>query len=244
MTYEIRTADLWPDADYELRAAPEGFTFEGYAAVFDLPSVPLRFADVGGGRQFREVIQQGAFTDSLAANPDVTLRYQHNMMTLPLARTSSGTMSLSQDARGLRVQANLPDNEWGRPMRDAVARGDIRGMSFRFGNAQDAWTQDGKLRLRTLKRVDLGPEVSITDYPAYPDTVAGVRAVIEALRSLPEEAIEDLNAAIGEDKFSPEQREAIIALVNAHSDVPVLDRAHVDKKAQMLAKLEAIGSPA
>ena len=180
-TYEIRSAGLWPDADFEMRAAPDGLRFEGYAAVFDRPSVPLRFAGVGGGREFREVIAPGAFTRTLNAAPDVTLRFQHDMTALPLARTRSGTMALAQDDRGLRVSAVLPDNEWGRPVRDAIARGDIGGMSFRFSSVRDKWTREGGVQLRTLEEVRLGPEVSVTDMPAYPDTSAVVRSALARL---------------------------------------------------------------
>lgn len=242
MTYEVRTADLWPDVDYELRATPDGFEFEGYAAVFNRMSVPMRFPDVGGGRRFREVIEPGAFTDTLAKNPDVSLRYQHNMNTLPLARTTSGTMHLEQDDRGLRVRATLPDNEWGRPMRDAVARGDIRGMSIRFGNAVDVWSQAGSMRLRTLRSMDLGPEVSITDYPAYPDTVAMVRAVAEAIKAQPEELVSEFLDALGDAKIAAPERQRLIAALNSNSDVPVLDKAAVEKVAQMRERLTALAS--
>ena len=46
------------------------------------------------------------------------------------------TLRLAEDARGLFVDADLPDNEWGRPVRDAVARGDISSMSFGFNVVQ------------------------------------------------------------------------------------------------------------
>lgn len=240
MTFEIRTADLWPDADYELRAAPTGFTFEGYAAVYNKPSVPMQFAGVGGGRRFIEVIEPGAFRDSLATGPDVALLNNHDMTGIPLARTSAGTMRLAEDDHGLRVSAELPDNAAGIVMRDAIARGDIRGMSFRFGNARDRWSRSGKYQLRSITQLDLGPEVSFATFPAYNDTAAMVRAVAEALAANPDEVIAELAESIGEAKFTPEQRETLIALVNGHADVPVLDKAHVDKIAQMRERLGPI----
>ncbi|MFZ9979556.1 MAG: HK97 family phage prohead protease [Opitutales bacterium] len=242
MSFEIRTADLWPDADFELRAADGGFEFEGYAAVFNLPSVQMQFPGVGGGRRFREVIEPGAFTDALAANPDVSLRYQHNMMTLPLGRTTSGTMELTQNDRGLHVRASLPDNEWGRPFRDAVKRKDVRGMSFRFQAVDDTWSQDGKGRLRTLRRVNLGPEVSLTDYPAYPDTMALVRAFAETLKANPEEVIADFIEAIGDEKLSEEAANSLVAVLGKNADMPVLKAADVQKMNQQRERLNAISA--
>ncbi len=237
-TYEIRTADMWPDADYEMRAAADRLTFEGYAAVFNMPSLPLSFPNVNGGRQFREVIRPGAFTKTLAENPDVSLRYQHNMTTLPLGRTKSGTLSLAQDDRGLRVQATLPDNEWGRPIRDAVARGDVSGMSFRFSKVLDKFgaAPDGGSQ-RDLLEVKLGPEVSVTDYPAYPDTVAYVRHLADAVDADPDElaaAFRTLREEGG--RLTSVQRDLLITTINARSDTPVLD-AKIVQMRERLARL-------
>lgn len=239
MTFEIRTADLWPDVDFEIRAAPDGFTFEGYAAVYNKPSVPMAFPGIAGGRRFREVIHPGAFTATLAGSPDVTLRYQHNMNTLPLARTKGGTMTLSEDDRGLRVQAMLPDNEWGRPMRDAISRGDISGMSFRFGNAVDDWSQDGKMRVRNLRKVDLGPEVSITDIPAYPDTEAMVRAAAAALEIDPDEALEALKGLAEGHRFTPEQTGSLVETLAKHAE-PVIPVSVVHTLREKRERLDAL----
>jgi HK97 family phage prohead protease len=220
--YEIRTAEMWPDADYEMRAAPDGLTLEGYAAVFGKPSLPLAFANVAGGKRFREIIHPGAFTKTLAELPDVTLRYQHNLTTLPLGRTRAGTLALSEDDHGLAVQASLPDNEWGRPIRDAVARGDVSGMSFRFAKVIDKWTQDPDgTHVRHLHEVRLGPEVSITDYPAYPDTSAAVRHLAAEVDADPDDLADAFRALRDPDaKLSAEQHALLMSLINARVDVP------------------------
>lgn len=220
--YEIRTAEMWPEADYEMRAAADGFDLSGYAAVFGLPSLPMSFANVGGGRRFREVIHPGAFTKTLSELPDVTLRYQHNLNTLPLGRTRSGTLSLAEDDRGLRVRASLPDNEWGRPIRDAVARGDISGMSFRFSKVIDKWDQDADgNHVRHLHEVRLGPEVSITDYPAYPDTSVAVRHLAEVTDVEPDALAEAFRVLRDpEAKLTAEQRDLLMAVVATRTDEP------------------------
>lgn len=240
MDYELRTADLWPDVDYELRTAPDGFTFEGYAAVFDSPSNPMRFPSVRSGIPFREIIRPGAFSKTLAETPDVTLRYQHNMTMLPLARTRAGTMALSEDDRGLRVRADLPDNEWGRPVRDAIARGDISGMSFRFKSVRDEWGLEGTTNIRRLVEVRLGPEVSVTDLEAYPSTVATVRALAEEADIDPDDLIAAFAALKAETRLSPEQRDLMVRALNAHADAPVVDAAELQKRARQRERLAAL----
>jgi len=241
MTYEIRTADLWPDADFELRAQPDGLTFDGYAALYDVPSARLAFPSLNRGKPFREVIRPGAFTKTLDERPNITLRYQHDMTTLPLASTKGGTMTLSEDARGLRVQAILPDNEWGRPVRDAIARGDIGGMSFRFQKVIEKWTQGDDETLRSLLEVRLDKEVSVTEFPAYPDTIATVRALADEADVDPEQLVAALNALKPEARLTPEQREALVSVINAKSDAPVVDAASAERQARMLQRLAAAG---
>lgn len=222
MDFEVRTADLWPDADFELRAEPTGLTLEGYAAVFNLPSLPMSFTQVGGGKRFREVIHSGAFSKTLSEHPDVTLRYQHDMTQLPLARTKSGTLELAEDERGLRVKAALPDNEWGRPVRDAITRGDIAGMSFRFQKVIDRWEQrDDGNHERHLLEVRLGPEVSVTDMPAYPDTSVAVRHLAEEAEVEPDELAEAFRVLREPDaRLTNEQRDLLFAAINTKVDEP------------------------
>lgn len=234
MDYEIRTADMWPEADYELRAVGDGLTLDGYAAVFNLPSLPLSFPGVGGGRRFREIIHPGAFSKSLSELPDVTLRYQHNLETLPLGRTKSGTLELAEDGRGLRVHAQLPDNEWGRPIRDAIARGDISGMSFRFNKVIEKWDGD----TRHLHEVRLGPEVSITDYPAYPDTSVAVRHLAEAADLEPDALADAFRALRDPDaRLTAEQHELLMTAINARTDTPYVGPklAHARERLAALA---------
>lgn len=241
MTYELRTAEMWPDADYELRAVAEGFTFEGYAAVFDLPSRLMAFPAIRAGQPFREVIHRGAFTKTLSENPDITLRYQHNLTALPLGRTTAGTLELSEDDRGLRVRASLPDNEWGRPVRDAIARGDITGMSFRFHKVIDKFANETRGLMRHLHEVKLDKEVSITDMPAFPDTVAAVRLLAQEAEVEPDELSDAFGALRDpEARLTPEQRDLLVTVINKHTDAPVIDVSGAQKLAQMRERLERL----
>jgi HK97 family phage prohead protease len=221
MDYEVRTAEMWPEADFELRAESDGLTLEGYAAVFNQRSLPLQFPTVGGGRVFREIIRPGAFSKTLSEAPDVSLRYQHKLDQLPLARTKSGTLELSEDGHGLRAKALLPDNEWGRPVRDAIARGDISGMSFRFTAVLDKWTRAETGSERELLEVRLGPEVSITDYPAYPDTSVSVRHLAEVADEDPDELAEAFRALRDPDeRLTPEQHRLLMSVIRTKVDDP------------------------
>jgi Escherichia/Staphylococcus phage prohead protease len=228
MEYEVRTAEMWPDADYELRAEKDGdgLTLSGYAAVYELPSLPMQFPGVGGGRRFREIIHRGAFADSLAATPDVTLRYQHDLTQLPLARTKGGTMELTDTEHGLHTRAILPDNEWGRPVRDAIIRKDIDGMSFRFvvPKGGERWTRDGNEHIRHLDKIALGPEVSITDMPAYPDTSVAVRNLADTSEADVTELVEIFRVLEDPDgRLTQEQRAVLFAAINARTDEPFAD---------------------
>jgi Escherichia/Staphylococcus phage prohead protease len=219
--FEVRGTDLWPDADFELRTEGDGLTLSGYAAVYGLPSEPIP----GGPRgTFTETIRAGAFARTLARNPDVTLRYQHNLTTLPLARTKSGTLQLSEDQQGLRVQAQLPDNEIGRPVRDAIQRGDISGMSFRFrvpSKAGEKWSADYKKR--ELLDVALGGEVSVVDFPAYPSTTVAVRQLAELAEVEPDELAEAFDMLRTDDgKLSPQQHKLLQQAIAAKAETPYI----------------------
>lgn len=228
--YESRGTDLWPDGEFDIRATGDGLTLEGYAALYNVPSVPLP----GPSGPFTETIRAGAFTKTLEGNPDVTLRYQHNLTTLPLARTKAGTLSIVEDDRGLRVSASLPDNEFGRPIRDAIARRDISGMSFSFRAIRDEWSKDRSAR--ELVELRLGPEVSVVDFPAYPDTSVFVRSLAEAA-GLP---ADELAEAVGvlrdpEGRLTPTQRDLLVNAVNARTDDQVVS-ARIARMQERLAR--------
>jgi len=152
--------------DLEVREEGDGMTFEGYAAVFNSWSEPL---------PFREQIAPGAFRYSLKrARNDIKLLWNHDTGAV-LGSTRAGTLRLQEDARGLRVAADLPNTSLGRDTRELIKRGDIDSMSFGFSvpSGGDEWNSDGSER--TLKSVRLH-EVSIVAFPAYPDT-AGTTTV-------------------------------------------------------------------
>lgn len=152
-------------AQFELRETPEGMTFTGYAAVFNSDSEPLPFI---------ERIAPGAFRGSLRNRNDIKMLWNHDSGQ-PLASTRAGNLRLTEDDRGLFVEATLPRTTLGNDVRELVATGIVDSMSFGFTVARggDEWSSDGSVR--TLKKVVLR-EVSIVSFPAYPAT-AGSTAV-------------------------------------------------------------------
>jgi len=151
----------------EIRADGDGRTFTGYAAVFNADSEPM------GG--FTERIAPGAFRRSLTSHGwDIKLLANHDAGRV-LGSTRAKTLRLTEDDRGLYVEATLPDNTDGQNIAESIRRGDIDSMSFGF-SAQpggESWSNDGAIR--TLTDVKLY-EVSIVAWPAYTST-AGTTSV-------------------------------------------------------------------
>jgi HK97 family phage prohead protease len=138
----------------------------GYAAVFNSET------NIGG--YYREQIAPGAFADA-ASSDDV--RFLINHEGLPLARTKSGTLKLTEDDHGLLIEAELdrsdPDVQ---KIESKMKRGDLDEMSFAFTPEVEKWDDSGDLPLRTLEKVNLF-DVAIVTYPAYGDTEIGIRSL-------------------------------------------------------------------
>ena len=152
-------------AEFEVRETEDGMQFSGYAAVFESDSEPLPFI---------ERIAPGAFKGSLRNRNDIKLLWDHDTASV-LGSTRAGTLRLTEDARGLFVEADLPNTSTGRDARELIGRGDVDSMSFGFTVARngDEWSADGSVR--TLTKINLH-EVSIVAFPAYTAT-AGSTAV-------------------------------------------------------------------
>ena len=126
--------------------------------------------------QFREKIARGAFGD--LAGADIKLLWNHNPGAL-LARTRSGTMTITDTAAGLRFTADLADTTVGRDVRELIARGDLTGeMSFGFYVDRDEWNPRRTERTVTSARL---VELSVVVDAAYGDkTNSSLRSVSAA----------------------------------------------------------------
>ncbi len=150
----------------EIREDSAAPILTGYASTFDQPY------DMGW---YSETVAPGAFKRTLGMTPDVRLLINHE--GLPLARTTSGTLTLDTDSRGLRVSAQLdPSDPDVQSLIPKMKRGDLSQMSFGFRTIEDEWSTD--MRTRTMRSLDLNDgDVSVVTYPANPNSVAAIRAL-------------------------------------------------------------------
>lgn len=226
---ELRhTDEAWPELDFEVRAVGDGLEFTGYAAVFDSLS-----EDLGG---FRERIAPGAFTRSINAarngGRDIKAFLNHNNDVV-LGSTRSRTLRLSEDARGLLAEMTLPDSEWGRPVAEAVRRGDISSMSFGFTVAKGGDSWNDARNERTLHEVRLFEVSPVTGWPAYAATTASVRHLVDAI-----DWTDEASARSVLDGLTDEQRDILHRLLNQELAVPFLSPEKAELQARFAARLE------
>jgi uncharacterized protein len=144
---------------------------EGYAAVFNQSS-----EDLGG---WNEVIMPGAFADCLGTKPDIRALFNHNADQV-LGRTTSGTLRVTEDDKGLTYSVDLPDTQTARDLLTSVERGDISQSSFGFMVRKEKLSvktdADGQEEFtREIHACDVF-DVSPVTFPAYPQTSVDVRA--------------------------------------------------------------------
>jgi hypothetical protein len=163
----IRSAErITMNAEVRAVATEDGtLKISGYAATFNNEAT---------GLNFREVIAPGAFKRTLQSENPIFLLINHDMEQLPLASTRSGTLVLTEDKVGLRMDATLdPLNPRAAELASALSRGDVDKMSFAFTVAPGGDTRSEGLR--TLTDLDLY-EVSVVNLPAYDATSVGLRS--------------------------------------------------------------------
>ena len=130
----------------------------GHAAVFDTLSENL------GG--FQERISKTAF-DGVLDN-DVRAFFNHDPNYL-LARSTSGTLRLGVDNKGLKYEFDVPDTTAGRDLLISMERGDVTQSSFAFTVEEDSWNIEEGRDIRTIEKVKRLFDVSPVSIPAYPD---------------------------------------------------------------------------
>lgn len=180
-----------PTRPLEIRELESGLLeFVGYASTFDEPYV---LEDWVG--EYTEEVVSGAFTKTLAEQADV--RFLINHEGLPLARTKSSTLKLSEDEIGLRCEATFdqrdPDVQLIVPK---LERRDLAEMSFMFRRIRYEWNEDyDHCKLLELKLYD----VSLVTFPANPNTWGGLRG-IDLLEAFANTAPDELLAEARSDR--------------------------------------------
>lgn len=167
---ERRFAPIDP-ASVEVRDDDNGLRFRGHAAVFN-QEVDFGF--------MREVVAPGAFAKTIKDGADVRFLFNHDPSTV-MARTSVGSLDLSEDDDGLSVEARLdPDDLDTQRLVPKLRSGNVSQMSFGFSVVKDEMTEDedDENPLRTLRELELF-DVSPVTFPAYEGTDGGLRAAFQ-----------------------------------------------------------------
>lgn len=127
---------------------------------------PYRVMDQWG--RYEETIMPGAFRSSLDESPDVSLLVEHS--GLPLARTTTGTLTLDETTEGLTFRADLhPADPDAGALAAKVEHGVIDSASIGFYIRAEMWDDD--LTQRHITGVDLDRgDVSAVVRPANPHT--------------------------------------------------------------------------
>lgn len=209
---ETRLAiDAWPDLDFRLAADGDGLHFSGYAAVFDSES-----EDLGG---FRETIAPGAFKRSLGQKRDDIKMFLNHNWDILLASRKAGSLELTEDAYGLKAEAEFVDTSEARNVSALVDRGDIHAMSFGFQPVKTDMEEGGKRqRLRELKLFEVSP---VTAWPAYRATSASVRHLATLVDTDEDTISTALRVLSSEDgELTTEQRDLLTRAIAARSPKP------------------------
>jgi HK97 family phage prohead protease len=187
-----------PDAELTIETRASGQTaIVGYAARFNVLSL-----DLGG---FREMILPGAFDKVLSrqrGKQDVIAVFNHDPNIL-LGRTSSGTLELSTDDKGLKYSVTPPAER--ADIISLILRRDLRGSSFAFTVSKDgeSYASDASGAVRSISQIsglyDVGPVVS----PAYPSSTTGISMRSFKAWKAQQAAIEKIDAEIAASTHAP-----------------------------------------
>lgn len=140
---------------------------EGYASTFDVYTL---WQDPDTGTEYKEQIDPHAFDE--ADFSDVLFLYNHEGQVM--ARNRTGTLKLSVDDHGLKVEADLSKSARAREMYEEIQNGLVDQMSFAFTVEEDKYSRD--THTRTILRMRKLYDVSAVSMPANPGTVIQARS--------------------------------------------------------------------
>jgi HK97 family phage prohead protease len=162
-------------AGLQLRSSSAASTlqFEGMASV---TNSPYQMWDFFG--EYEEEVASGAFLQTLKRDGlDVPLVLEHDSMRR-IARTTNGSLQLSETDNGLHVLADLdPEDLDVQYIAPKLRSGLIDEMSFKFRINQGEWSPDWSLF--RIQEVDIHRgDVAIVSYGANPATAgSGLRSL-------------------------------------------------------------------
>jgi HK97 family phage prohead protease len=149
---------------------------EGYGSVFNQRSKLI----YEHGKFFFEIIDPKAFDEVLRDESlDVYLTLNHSRDKV-IARTISGTLTLTTDEKGLLFRAEMPNVSYANDTYELVSRGDLFENSFAFvvNRNDEEWTKDKDgNNIRFIKKVSKLIDVSVVTNGAYANTTVSARQI-------------------------------------------------------------------
>lgn len=193
----VKHGQLMKTRDFELqvKAVEDDGTFSGYGSIFGVED------------SYGEVVQQGAFADSLkeikAKGRPVPVLWQHS------TRDPIGTYEeLKEDKKGLFVKGKLliDDLPLAKQAHALMKAGAVSGLSIGYLVRESNY--DEKTKIRTLLKLDL-MEISIVTFPAADDArIDAVKAKITRGEHI---TIREFEGILREKGFSRSDAEDIAA---------------------------------
>lgn len=190
-----------------LREASEGEgqsrTLEGYACKWGEKSEQIGFY-----YPYREILEPGCMTDEMLRRQRVYFTMFHNREKI-LGRwdCGEGTLKLTLDEIGMKVECEVPETEDGDKALTLVKRGDLTEMSFAYSTDEDDTencvsmektdekTAEGRqVELRHVKRILNVYDVTIAANPAYEQTEIRAREQERQQRELEEKKSREVTA--------------------------------------------------
>jgi HK97 family phage prohead protease len=191
--------------------------FVGYAAVYNMLSRIIS----ENRRTFHERLEPGCFDKVLnKAGADIVLTINHEKIYI-LARTTSGTLILETDQRGLKFKALVPDTQAGNDAWEMINRGDYTDCSFSFNvdESGELWERDQEVGLiHVVKEVSELYDVAIcTLRGAYEGTVIDVERVFRAQQTFEIEDREEILNLKKENQALKEQVSRLMQVINCNT---------------------------
>jgi uncharacterized protein len=175
---------------------------------------------------FVEVIAPGAFKRTINNGTDIYAFWAHDTSQV-LGSRKSGSLSLEDRGDGLYFSVELRDTAVQADYFEAIARGDVTGVSFGFFAEKEEWDNTVEPAIRTLKELHLLEVSPGVAFPAYPGAQSDA-----ARRSLYDEGAPEFRS-----KFKSERHEDTSA-----ADDDTLDPPDQALEARLLTELELIES--
>ena len=159
---------------------------EGVPIVFNQDTV---ISDWAG--QYIERIDPRAFDNTDMKDVRLLVNHDTSGMTFARSKNGKGTMNFVIKDYGVQMRAllDIDNNAEARALYSAIQREDMDGMSFMFRVRGEEWTDlESEMPIRTITDISIVHEVSVVNFPAYPQTTISARSTEETAYSPLEEA--------------------------------------------------------